>query len=319
MSRHLRVVAGLLLAVLVATGCNLQLLGAPGGSLKLHATFADVEGLVVGNSVQINNVVVGSVTNVTLDRKDHNPYRALVEMSIDSGRRVPSDASATIQQTTLLGEYYVDIVLPPQESPTAHVLRSGESVGSTSTSPPVEQVVAKAGELLSAVNANDVSTIITAGSDALTGRGPQLHDLINKSAQLLAAFSAQRQEIGTAVDNLGKLGSTLAPLSGPFSQLLDSVESATTLLTKDRDRFFTALENFDQLINTTNDVVITPHAAQFTQLITEVNTILGALSNNTRILSDLADNLASATPRFTRVVSKSQVLLALWAELPRFK
>jgi ABC-type transporter Mla subunit MlaD len=198
-------------------------------------------------------------------------------------------------------------------------LRSGEAISDTSTSAPVEDVVAKAGELLNAVNANDVSTIITAGAQALGGRGQEVHDLVGKSSQLLSAFAAQNGQIGSAIDNLGKLGSTLAPLSGQFGTVLDDVESATTLLTQDRDRFFTALTSFDQLIRTTNDVIITPHANQFTQLITEANAILGSLSSNTAILNNLADNLANATPRFTKVVSKSQVLLAIWAEVPQFK
>ncbi len=314
-SRVAAAAVAVLLACVAASGCDLQLLGAPRGPLTLYAHFEDVEGLVVGNSVQINNVVVGSVVGLRLDPRR---YRADVTMSLRAGHPVPVDATVTIRQTTLLGEYYVDIEVPVRRNgaPLRYLPNGGE-LANASTTAPVEDVVARAGALLDAVNAHDVSAIITAGSQALAGRGPQLHNLIGQASQLLAAFAGQRDQIGAAVDNLASLGSSLAPLSDQFASLLDSVNNATAQLVRDRDQFFTALRSFTNLLTTANDTIIVPHAQQFTELITEANAILGTLNSKRAVLAQLADDLSMSIPRLTRVVSKDQVLVASWGELPQ--
>jgi phospholipid/cholesterol/gamma-HCH transport system substrate-binding protein len=292
----------------LVSACSLQTLGAPRGKLTLTATFKDVQGLVIGNTVQTSNVVIGSVTRISLDG-----YKANVTMSLK--RDIPVGATAAIRQTTLLGEYFVDLVFPPGFDPgTARFLRSGERVTDTSTDPDVEQLAGRAGQVISAVSANDISAIVEAGAQALGGRGPELNRLVAQLSQLVTALGNQRGAIGTAVDNLGRLGSSLAPLGPPFGNLLDSVASTTQTLVQNRDKFMAALSAFNQLAVTTGDVIIKPHAQQFTELVLEANSILGSLLQSQGVLNSLADNFAMFVPRIVKAISQGQLLVSVWAD-----
>jgi phospholipid/cholesterol/gamma-HCH transport system substrate-binding protein len=299
----------LLLASLVLGGCQLQTIGAPTGPLSLRATFDDAQGLVVGNNVQINNVVVGSVRRIRLRN-----YRAEVTISISDAHPIPADAVATIRQSTLLGEYFVDIGFPAGQT-SGPFLHRGDAFRETETTPPVESVVSRAGQLLQAVSANDIGGIVNAGAEALNGRGPQLHRLIGQLSDLAGLLGNQSPQIGQAIDNLGQLGASLAPLRDQLSTLLDNVSRTTTMLTADRQRFFTTLTEFNKLLVSTNTNVIQPHAQQLSSLIREANGILASLNQNSSIITAAVDHFAMAVPRLTRVVSKGQLLMAEWVHV----
>jgi phospholipid/cholesterol/gamma-HCH transport system substrate-binding protein len=294
----------------LTTACSLQTLGAPHGRLTLTATFDDVQNLVAGNTVQTSNVVIGSVTHVRL-----HGYQAEVTMSITDGHRIPAGTTAITRQTSLLGEYFVDLAFPAGFDPgTAQFLKKGDRITATRTDPAVEQLAGRAGQLIGAVSANDLSAIVQAGSQALGGRGPELNHLIAQASQLVTALGQQRGAIGAAIDNLGRLGSSLAPLGGQFGTLLDSVASTTQMLVQDRDKFFAALKAFNQLAVTTNDVILQPHQQQFTQLILEANAILGSLADNKATLQSLTDNFAMFVPRIVKTISAGQLLVSIWAD-----
>lgn len=302
-------VAALLLAVSALTGCNLQTIGAPKGPMTLTATFDDAQGLVVGNSVQINNVVIGSVAHIDL-----HGYRARVRMQVSDKHKIPADATATIRQSTLLGEYFVDIGFPAGEQATKY-LRNGDTIEHTDTSPPVEAVVGKAGQLLDAVSANDLAGMIQAGAVSLKDRGPELHHIIEQFASLTDTISAQSGNLGTTIDDLGQLGRSMAPLHDQLGTLLDNLSNTTTLMASERDRFFTTLDNFNKLLVSTNANIIQPHAQQLSDLIVEANTILASLNNSRQLIQTFLDNFANAVPRLTKAVRKGQLLFALWTDL----
>jgi len=304
------VLAALLVAVLAVVGsaCNLQTADAPTGPVSLTATFPDAQGLVVGNTVQINTVVIGSVTSIKLDH-----FRARVTMSVKAAPRIPKDALATVRQSTLLGEYYVDIAFPAQPDPARGFLVNHDTVTAPDHSTPsVEQVVGRASQLIDAVNASDLSALLTAGAQAFGDRGPQLNQLIGQLSNLLTAVGGQSQPLGQAIDNLGKLGSTLSPLASQFGTLLDNLTTTTGALASDRDRFFAALNSFNGLVDTLNNVILEPHAQQLANLLTQANGVVVTLNNSRQLLLQLIDDFAMAVPRLGKVVSKGNLLMAFW-------
>ena len=64
MSRLLRLLGVVALVALVGTSCSLRTAGSPRGDLELTAEFDDVADLVVGHSVQISDVTVGTITGI---------------------------------------------------------------------------------------------------------------------------------------------------------------------------------------------------------------------------------------------------------------
>lgn len=80
--------------------------GDPGG-YTLNAKFDRVDGLEVGGDVRISGIKVGQVLAQQLDPVT---YRAQVTFSVREGIEVPSDSSAAIVSSGLLGGKYLALV-----------------------------------------------------------------------------------------------------------------------------------------------------------------------------------------------------------------
>jgi len=71
-----------------------------GDSFRIHADFAGIGGLAIGDDVQISGVKVGAVESVSLQPEN---YLARVTVSIDKGINIPDDTAALISSESLLG------------------------------------------------------------------------------------------------------------------------------------------------------------------------------------------------------------------------
>lgn len=80
--------------------------GDPGG-YTLRAKFDRVDGLEIGGDVRISGIKVGQVLAQQLDPVT---YRAEVTFSVRDGIEIPSDSSAAIVSTGLLGGKYLALV-----------------------------------------------------------------------------------------------------------------------------------------------------------------------------------------------------------------
>jgi len=72
----------------------------------LNARFSSVNGLRVGNSVEMIGIDVGSVAGFTLDEKD---LVVMVALDIKKGIKVYDDAIASIKTQGLIGDKYVQL------------------------------------------------------------------------------------------------------------------------------------------------------------------------------------------------------------------
>jgi len=85
---------------------RIELFPAPG--YVLHADFDDISGLKVGDQVQLAGVPIGKVVETSLQ---HDSERARVEMRLNKGVAIDSDAIASIETSGLIGDKYVAIQL----------------------------------------------------------------------------------------------------------------------------------------------------------------------------------------------------------------
>jgi phospholipid/cholesterol/gamma-HCH transport system substrate-binding protein len=77
------------------------------GGYELVAQFSQVDGLDSGADVRISGIKVGSVIQQTLDPKT---YQAEVRFTVREGIELPSDSSAAIVTSGLLGGKYLQLV-----------------------------------------------------------------------------------------------------------------------------------------------------------------------------------------------------------------
>ncbi|MFE9105187.1 MlaD family protein [Actinomadura geliboluensis] len=288
-----------------AGGCSLQTIGAPRGDVTLNATFDDVQSLVVGHSVQVADIRVGTVTGIRLDG-----YRARVTMSLRE--RVPSGTTATIAKSSLLGENYVRLNLPAgARLDGGPFLASGATIGNTSVQPDLEQISEKVGPLLAALGGQDIATISAESATALGGKGTKLNTLIARAADVGDQYAAASADLGRALDSLGQLGRSLSKGSKDLERLPGNVELATQRLQDDRDNLKRTIQALLKLATSVNAKVQKRHAARLAALLKHADELLAAALRGRDELKTLAGTVLNFL-NGPSVSSSGQALLFLW-------
>jgi phospholipid/cholesterol/gamma-HCH transport system substrate-binding protein len=308
-----RRVAGLVAvvaALLVAGGCDLRTAGAPKGALTVSVVFDDAQHLVPGHAVKVADVEVGTVVAVELDG-----YRARVTMSIGDGRTIPEGTRASLSQTSLLGENYVRLEFPAGFDPaTDPVVASGTELESGGEDPTLEQVTSDALDVLGAVEGTDLARIVQALSSALSGRGEELHTVIEQLARVGDTFASQQADLATAIDGLGELGSSLAADDGAaVAALTTDLADAAQTLARQRDRFVDTLARVNDLARVLDDGVLAAHQGQLDQILGQLDDVTHTLATNRETVGRLLQNLAVLSERAPRSADNvGGILIYAW-------
>lgn len=102
---------------------------------QLKARFSNIGGLKVRSPVTVAGVRIGRVANISFD---HDRYQALVTLSIDGRyKNIPSDASASILTSGLLGEQYIGI----EPGGSEEFLRQGGEIQLTQSALVLENLI----------------------------------------------------------------------------------------------------------------------------------------------------------------------------------
>lgn len=104
-------------------------------SYEVHALFSNVGGLTVRAPVKVSGVVVGRVTSIEIDPIS---YRAKVQMDIyQQFNDLPTDSSASILTSGLLGSQYIGIEIGGDEE----VLAEGSRIDYTQSALVLENLI----------------------------------------------------------------------------------------------------------------------------------------------------------------------------------
>jgi phospholipid/cholesterol/gamma-HCH transport system substrate-binding protein len=306
MSRLLRALALVVLVATLATSCSLRTAGSPQGDLELTATFDDVANLVVGHSVQLADVAVGTVTAIDLV----DGRRARVTMSIQDDVDLPVGTSAALSKTSLLGEQYVELRPPDEATPVVggpQLLHSGDEIGETSITADFETVTERAIEFLGAISADDIGTITNTGARALGGRGRDLNRLLGDLTTVVGDLDSQRNEIARTIDGFAQLTDDLASHDGQVGTLIADLSDASVTLARNRHRIIGALRGIRDMTLVTNQAVLADHTDSLVSTIQDLDPILSTLAGQrprleemldsvNAFLADLDDNVSGTSP-----------------------
>jgi len=103
---------------------------------RVHAYFSNIGGLKPKASIKSAGVLVGRVTDITLDTER---YEAKVIMSLDKRYRFPRDTFANILTSGLLGEQYIGLMPGGDEE----MLKDGEQLKKTQSAMVLEDLIGK--------------------------------------------------------------------------------------------------------------------------------------------------------------------------------
>ncbi|WP_068183266.1 MCE family protein [Mycobacterium sp. UM_CSW] len=239
--------AGLMTVLTLAlSGCgfhganSFKLPGTKGGgpgSYTVKAEMADIQNLQRNSRVRVNDVTVGTVTDIELQG-----WHALVTMSIEGGVDLPANATATIGQTSLLGSVHLELA-SPAGVPPAGKLKNGSLIplSSAGSYPSTERTLAALSLVLNGGGLGQIQDITKALSTGFTGREQDLRSLLQQLDKFVGYLNDQKIDIIAATESLNNLAGQFADEKPVIDKALKMIPDALTVLKDDREDLANAL------------------------------------------------------------------------------
>ena len=253
MKRLAAVVTGCLLL----TGCDfaglqdMSLPGGPdlgGGSYEVTAEFSNVLGLAEHAAVKLDGVTVGEVDDI--ERKG---WHAQVTLRLPGDVRLTTDATARVQQTSLLGEKFVS--LDPGSAEDR--LTDGDHLGlpATSRGVEVEEVLGATSMLLNGGGLDQVRTISTELHTALDSGNVDTKRFLRELTAFVTTVDEQRARIISIMENLDRLARQVNQDPEVVARALRDLGPALEVLTAQRKPLVRMLDRLGRFSEVTTRVV----------------------------------------------------------------
>ncbi|MEV6104148.1 MCE family protein [Streptomyces sp. NPDC051940] len=249
---------------------GIQDLPLPGGAdlgdhpYEVTAEFADVLSLVPQSAVKVNDVSVGRVGEIELAE---DGWTALVTMKINGEVRLPANSYARIEQSSLLGEKYVQLIAPEKGQEVADRLGDGGDTDSvsamqpvaadvdipltrTNRNPEVEEVFGALSMLLNGGGIQQLRTITQELNKTLTGNETEIRSMLRQVNTLTGSLDSNKENITKALDGLNRLSATLATRKQEIGGVLDGLSPGMKVLEEQRGSLMTMLRSLNTLSDT---------------------------------------------------------------------
>jgi phospholipid/cholesterol/gamma-HCH transport system substrate-binding protein len=242
--------AGLLVLL---SGCGFRgaySLNLPGGAdvgdhpMTLQIQFRDVLDHVPQSPVRGADVPVGRVQKISLGSN----WTALVTVVVNGNVHLPANATADIQQSSLLGEKYVELGSPTAEQPQGR-LRDGALIplSRTGRNVEVEELLGALSLVLNGGGLEKLQTISRELGVAMQGRESELKDTLGQLDTFIGGLDQQKEEINRALDSVNALAATLAQRTGTIQTALDTIGPGLDVLDQQEDMLVSMLQSLDRL------------------------------------------------------------------------
>lgn len=266
MHRLRRVLGLAVAAAVVGAGCSLP--GRVEGPMELTAVFDDVGDLVSGHSVQVADVRVGSIVGIELT----DDFHAEVTMRVKDDLGLPANTVAVLRTTSLLGEKFVE--LRPPDTGATGTLRDGMKLAETREAPELEFFAEQAVQVLGAVAANDIATLVETGAVGFGGRERELGLLLDELGTISATLADQTGNIVRIIEGLDRTSTSLASADDEFDRLLVNLADTTTLLAENRDVAVDMLRQLTRLAEVQNTEVFEPYLGEVSGQLKQLDSIV---------------------------------------------
>lgn len=236
--------------VVLLSGCRfdgIDSMTLPGGKgtgddgIKLTVELPDVGTLTTNAQVRVDDVTVGTVTDVRAEQ-----WHAVAELSLEPDVDLPANAVAKVGINTLLGAAFVELV-PPAKPEGA--LRSGDRIPLERgrAYPSTEQVLSAASLALNGGGLEQLSTITTELNRVLGGNDRAVADLLPRLESFVGALDGQREDILAAVKDVARLSKRFAKDRTVVTDALDELGPALEVLARNRPDLTKALTALTKL------------------------------------------------------------------------
>ncbi len=211
--------------------------------------FSDAEDLVPQGGVRVNDVAVGRVNKIVLDRAGTT---AEVTVELNGSVQLPRNAVASIQQTSLLGEKYVALSAPLDATPVGR-LRDGATIplSRTSNGVQVEQVLGALSMLLNGGGIDQLHTIESELNQFAGGNEHQIRTFFSSVDRVVTTLNVHRSSIVHALEALATLSATLDRQNGHIKKILTSLQPGIQVVASQHRQLTDALNALNDLSTVT--------------------------------------------------------------------
>lgn len=230
------------------------------------AIFADTTGLNTGDDVRIAGVRVGTVKAINIVRLPTSECRAgtcsEVTFSVADNAFMNTNEIATIRYRNLVGQRYLSLSAScaPQVatcSESTGKLKQGSTIPESQTQSALDLTTLFNGfkPLFDALSPSDINSLSYELIRVFQGEGDNLNGLLQTTASITSALANRDQVIGSLIDNLNSVMSTVNQRNTQFNNLITQFQSFLQGLVQDKNALLGPLNNISLLTTQTADLV----------------------------------------------------------------
>ncbi|MGH3621448.1 MAG: MCE family protein [Sciscionella sp.] len=279
----------------LATGCGFSGIydtPLPGGAdigehpVTVHVMMRNVDDLVPQAAVKVNDVPIGRVGKIRVATDPNGTWVADVTMEINGDQRIPADATASLKQTSLLGEKYIN--LNTEGTAEQASLHTGQTIKESDRSQHVEteEVLGALSLLLNNGGLAQIRSISRELNNATSGNEGAIRALLSNVNSLAGGLDAHSRDITRALDGLNRLSGTLNGQKRQLANVIDNIGPGLKVLRDQRVELVHMLEALDHLSGVAVDTVNRSKA----DLVADLRT----LSPTLRTLGEAGQDLPNA-------------------------
>lgn len=251
--------------MVVLTGLLMLVFGdyRGGSGRDYSAVFADASGLRSGDTVRASGIRVGTVRSVALQ----HDKTVVVDFDADHEVALTTGTRAAVRYLNLVGDRYLELSNAPDST---RLLPVGSRI-------PVDRTA----------SALDLDVLLGGLKPVIQGLNPQ--DVNALTGSLIQVFQGQGGTLESLFSHTSSFTNALADNQVVVTQLIDNLNQAMAILSKDGDRFAGTIDRLHRLVG---------ELADDRQ---PIGTAIDALSRGTASLSDL---LTEARPPLTGTIAE---------------
>lgn len=267
--------------------------------LVVTADFTDTTGLYVDNDVEYLGVPIGTVTAI-----EARGTTMRVTMAIDPDTELPQQANASILQSALVTDRYVEIGPAFTDGP---LLADGDHIGVEQTRSPagVDEITQSIDELILALDQttpgdNDIGELLRSAADTMRGNGGLVQETLRNGQEALGIFNARGDDLRAVTADLATLVDAVADRDASIRSFSTALDETTAVVAEQRTGISGTLASLDELTSVVekfvakNAEVIGADLEGALRMAKQVRRHQASLTEAFDTMPTLAENLARA-------------------------
>lgn len=248
----------------------------------VRVEFKDASGLRKGDSVRVAGVKVGRVTDIRADRENGLVH---VDLVVNQGVHLSTDATADIALETLLGAKYVRLRSPlPLKRPYLEELPKSDArrtipVNRTTTPFDIFELTRVGTEGIKELDTEELNALINDLAQVTEGKQQSVADLVQGLDKVSTAINQRNTELGELLDRADSLSNTLAEKDETLVALVDESQKILDLLASRQDELALALgEGSEAVVQLAR--IIGDHQVELDRILSTLHPTLDVVAAN---------------------------------------